>query len=1346
MAKNNTPEQTPTIRPDTAITRPATTPAAPIEAPNGSGIVKTQTAPVVDGFRGSDSDIASVSGTVDALITPPPAEPVETVPRAPATSLQDIPRVDSSLSGRARADKSITAKLVVPAATTLPPPTGSKALQAAYQQSATLTDINNFQRGPMLHYMRKTLTLGYQRNLLAKDQLALLQTIGGMLEAKLEAIKLNTAAPDNKKRTLMEEILGSLRAYGIKRVTEHIGGNIERAITPYLKKGGQAVFRAWDKFKTSDRASADVYRRGRDKVVGISDALKAKMSSTDVDGIADKLADFADLAVNKTAETKDRLTKKYPGIGENATRVGDAVVGMYSRRGEFYTRARQVKEKLSTKDGRAELRDQAAQTFNTAAEEAQFVLDNLKTPEGRARLKRWATVSAKRQQKRLRKTAAGAIDRFGKSGTGAYVRGKLDVARAYSRNKLDDVKNEQLRDIIDNIDTVEGRAKLRQRFKDLRSSASDRLDAVKDRIVDTADRTDGLIAKRRIYGRLARRKLGKKAPGIASSANRAVTAIEALAETAKTDGVVATAKNQYRAIKDKFTTAGMAPPASDSAPETGSTSTTSTAAPRFSAYSGGLPIVNGPTSGYPGIVTHTQVAPQPTSPADAIVAEASRPPAGTSPEATSPSVGDNPPIVSSVDRIKARLNRVRERIATSPTTTRITETVDRHRSVVDDAITRMRSREELNKYRSTSDAEKAATSPVGNVDEFTPKLETIRERIDHWGEKITELLKQQLEAHKACCKNSGIGSTTPNADGTAQRKGFLGWARNLPGRALNAVKSAPGAVLSGAWSGTKFAAKTYAKAVVGMAMLPVKITRGLFARRNTHPFTDIYRADRPNKPLVTAKQLEAGLIFEDGRPVINVNKIDRPVLDPTTKQPIITAEDVAAGLTDHKGKPLAKRKSSTSVAGAIGSAIGGAVGGGLKGAAHITTGLGRPALGAIGTMAKYGTLGAAGLGMAGIGAAGGLGYAALRAVPSVAGLASAVLGPMAGLYASALKGAGNLALGGAKGLLGAINPFKHKTATGDLTKDDIKKLVTNRLDDIYDLLTEHFANTTVKGDADGDGIRDGSYADRVRKMANDRRARLEKDSVAPMGGGLGLGRLGTKAAAALAALGVGARGMFGPKSQGQDASSSDGPGLGTAAAGAAAGTLAAGRLAAAKKFGGSVLKGALTGGGRLGKIGRLGAAGLAAYEGYQHLMPNGEGPQQVPPPPPPPDEPMTKAEAIGGAAIGAGTTLATAGLGKLAAKEAAEAAGKTALKKIPVVGAGAGAVFAVNRLMDGDIVGAGGELAAGLVSIVPGVGTGASLAIDAWLGYRDYTKATDPRSKLTMARRTAYGAEKSIYA
>lgn len=89
------------------------------------------------------------------------------------------------------------------------------------------------------------------------------------------------------------------------------------------------------------------------------------------------------------------------------------------------------------------------------------------------------------------------------------------------------------------------------------------------------------------------------------------------------------------------------------------------------------------------------------------------------------------------------------------------------------------------------------------------------------------------------------------------------------------------------------------------------------------------------------------------------------------------------------------------------------------------------------------------------------------------------------------------------------------------------------------------------------------------------------------------------------------------------------------------------------------------------------------------------------------------------AAVKAGEKVGGKLLAKEGAKVGAKALGKSILKKIPGVGILAGGAFAAQRAMQGDWLGAGGELLSGVAGTIPGVGTAASAAIDAGLAARD---------------------------
>lgn len=96
----------------------------------------------------------------------------------------------------------------------------------------------------------------------------------------------------------------------------------------------------------------------------------------------------------------------------------------------------------------------------------------------------------------------------------------------------------------------------------------------------------------------------------------------------------------------------------------------------------------------------------------------------------------------------------------------------------------------------------------------------------------------------------------------------------------------------------------------------------------------------------------------------------------------------------------------------------------------------------------------------------------------------------------------------------------------------------------------------------------------------------------------------------------------------------------------------------------------------------------------------------------------TAAKAAPGAATTA-TEAAAKGGTKTAAKAAGKGVLKSALKKIPIIGAVAGLGFAASRLMAGDKTGAALEAASGLAGTLPGLGTAASVGLDATLAARD---------------------------
>lgn len=103
---------------------------------------------------------------------------------------------------------------------------------------------------------------------------------------------------------------------------------------------------------------------------------------------------------------------------------------------------------------------------------------------------------------------------------------------------------------------------------------------------------------------------------------------------------------------------------------------------------------------------------------------------------------------------------------------------------------------------------------------------------------------------------------------------------------------------------------------------------------------------------------------------------------------------------------------------------------------------------------------------------------------------------------------------------------------------------------------------------------------------------------------------------------------------------------------------------------------------------------------------------------------VTGAAAKSAVKAGSATVKGTYATSKLVTKSAGKALGKSLLKKIPVVGALAGIGFGLARAAQGDYLGALGEVTSGLVSLIPGIGTAASVAIDAGLAVRDINNST----------------------
>lgn len=181
-----------------------------------------------------------------------------------------------------------------------------------------------FQRGMAASYMRKSLALSYQQVGLAKAMLSITGSTADMLEAKLEAIKLNTAAPETAKASLWDRLKAEIRGQLVKdRATKIIN---------YTR----------DKFRDyiRDPAARQLYR------------LRSGQDFTNT----------LDVGKDTTARTLGRIGKGIYRMGGEQRNAGDTgfISNLFHRAGEHIT-------SLSKRLEDAELSPDQKLSINTAA-------------------------------------------------------------------------------------------------------------------------------------------------------------------------------------------------------------------------------------------------------------------------------------------------------------------------------------------------------------------------------------------------------------------------------------------------------------------------------------------------------------------------------------------------------------------------------------------------------------------------------------------------------------------------------------------------------------------------------------------------------------------------------------------------------------------------------------------------------------------------------------------------------------------------------------------------------------------------------------------------------------------
>ena len=112
----------------------------------------------------------------------------------------------------------------------------------------------------------------------------------------------------------------------------------------------------------------------------------------------------------------------------------------------------------------------------------------------------------------------------------------------------------------------------------------------------------------------------------------------------------------------------------------------------------------------------------------------------------------------------------------------------------------------------------------------------------------------------------------------------------------------------------------------------------------------------------------------------------------------------------------------------------------------------------------------------------------------------------------------------------------------------------------------------------------------------------------------------------------------------------------------------------------------------------------------------------------------------------AGGTVAKTGAkvgAKTTAKTGAKSLGKSLLKKLPFVGLGMGLLLAAEKAIAGDFSGAALEAASGGASMIPGIGTGASVGIDALIAAKDMGAFNKTETKVKPIVNSTNGANQT---
>ena len=469
---------------------------------------------------------------------------------------------------------------------------------------------------------------------------------------------------------------------------------------------------------------------------------------------------------------------------------------------------------------------------------------------------------------------------------------------------------------------------------------------------------------------------------------------------------------------------------------------------------------------------------------------------------------------------------------------------------------------------------------------------------------------------------------------------------------------------------------------------------------------DVYTKDRPDRPTLLAKTMRSGGYRSriTGKVITNTDEIDGPVLDHQGNE-VLTAEEFAKGLVDYRGKPL--RTGLARLAGAGLDAfnfVKNHVGKGLRAAGNAAMGL----------LHGFGGILANGVHIGGFKSF----NLILKRLTQIRDVTNDALPDDKrhrfddGEDKSTLN-----ALGKASGFFSGIkNSFKSKWGGGKKS-DPVLNTEKSILETLRDRLPKR---DKVFGDSDGDGIRDGSYADYMKKKKEAAAEKLKEMTEGAKGKG--------------GSLLAGLAGLFGKKKdKDKEGEGEDKENL----------LQDAGNIASIAEAGWGFLKGGAKGIAKAGRwgLGKLGIGGKAAAGAAG----------------------LTGAAEAATAATGAGAAAGGLGAAEVAGGGIAAGAAKAGLLKgaakfvggrlIPGVGTAYGAYSTYDDLKQGNygmaaidagltlgsLALGGGAAIAGLFGSIP-IGIAAATAAVGYGAYKGYKYLTRKKlDSLSKVRYAQYG-------